>query len=713
MLADHIEYLQRASATEAHDWLLKAVEGELSQFSPLDEDTPATILARIYEKAPALVRETLQLALMYWIGHIAATASEPRLRHETVQEMLSLIDPILLSAPGRESTILHLRHLANASDDNLRLYALKGLIALHASMPLSFWREHAVTRDERFIPIVVEALTSESPGALFDWLTSASWSDHLQRSLYATLPLMFQTWQNAELSSAIGVHWHRLPDPARAVLALFMERHGLATPADAVTRAVAITSVPSIAVSVPTTDPLVFQSSAMALGVLGLLTGSVSKERKPLEQLVDAVTRVLNGLNGHSRPKLGWELGRLLAQHEAESSANTTFTEFWPAVAIAAQNNRRAHQELFAAHVLRGRTSYIAGSSHIDPTDIVQDIYALSDVGDRASRLAQACNRAKLRQFILAESEFHEDRLFCSLIAALLEANDLLVVRVRARKWGSLQTYDRKQAQVGFVNRGATRTQQPERAIYDFRRYHVFLRREWLRTVVDDIAAKDIQEAAHLLASGDGNTQTNVSLEARGWLAFAAGLEQQIEPGFGLTTWLPAQKASSINKHGAVQQLSSARVRPEQTYGQRLEGLLRGELDVFIGGAIHAELLQTWWSGTPSSEFVEVLSPSDFDQFGGDTWPPSNVLDFNIDDQVSSRHVKQIEALTVDLYRQVRKLFTILSEDPTNSKALRAMTFMRQRLAPKAAEEQYDRDLSFATPESMVSLLKSIEPVAV
>jgi hypothetical protein len=370
-------------------------------------------------------------------------------------------------------------------------------------------------------------------------------------------------------------------------------------------------------------------------------------------------------LNGSDRGIVGRQLGATSAKLEINGRLNGQgLGRLWRSLLEAVKSDNASLLQNLPLHFIKAYAEGWASESWRMPEgELWETIYNLRDLRSIARSVKTAASKHGITVLKVAVSEFHEDRILSALLKHLLREVDMDCVRACYRKWGSLETDKYGEADLGLMSDANMPKKKKEKLqdIYKFRGYYAFARRDWLERLAEEESNSSLpQKVADTInellsgagtANGDYHRNVNISTEACAWLALSGDV------WIGFPEIKEAMEVSAKRINGA--ELLPYRDTPLSSFKSELERFFRGEVNVFIGGAVHGRLLQQWCTAPMSDHSIELLGPKQFNELMGSSWPPDNRLDFGV--QLAKPNYHDLRDALTKLYLGLGRLLNIVA----------------------------------------------------
>lgn len=300
------------------------------------------------------------------------------------------------------------------------------------------------------------------------------------------------------------------------------------------------------------------------------------------------------------------------------------------------------------------------------------NLYNIRDAAAKAKDALKTLNYAA-EPFRVGVSEYHQDRLFLNLANAALGSEGFDIVKSQSVAWGTRTEAFDVSISAGLKGKGRPISDD---GIYDFKGLSLFVRSDALRDrhvqakgdekrLIDQLLSSEPSE--RLSALSDDSTA-----RIRATIAIELGLEDTTDPGIKDLYEGVVQLAGTHRK---------AAQRRQQNH-KRFLNFLRGESNLYCGGAINARLLHDWWSTGDDPVVVQILDDLDiksglarrvkcsaseivmenFIQYGG-------ALKRESLDKSKSRAAKLAKKALVQLYREIGSALSSLSVSRHNGDA--------------------------------------------
>ena len=251
----------------------------------------------------------------------------------------------------------------------------------------------------------------------------------------------------------------------------------------------------------------------------------------------------------------------------------------------AGQNDTRSR--LYFAWMLQGLAAWYAEHSWGGVDGMLRDLVDTNDgLGNARQNVVEAFGHNGWA-LVVGWTPWVEARLLASLGTGLLRAvpagKGMRVYQTDyPLQWGKkLVNSNREEADVAFVNERMMDGKGGQ-GIFRFRGYYVFARREYIRKFIGESGREDFGERVRLAAEG--------GLRYLPGTDFARVVEKIKEKG------------------GANERGEKMEIRNRGELDSEFEHFIKGERDVFLGGAHHAALLREWWASGEEAPVEVVLS---------------------------------------------------------------------------------------------------------
>lgn len=233
----------------------------------------------------------------------------------------------------------------------------------------------------------------------------------------------------------------------------------------------------------------------------------------------------------------------------------------------------------------------------------------IDDYAQAAAKILFDCGFSNKEIYFLY-SEYHQDRLLMKLIVSALRRFKLFSAQTAFRRWDSKSFRIRGEDRDGHVMMTArTANRASPRGIFRYIGFRVFGRIDCLRKLLADATEDgDTRSLGHRLIEivehGD-NLITKLSLHDRAKLALELGN-------------VGSKGSVFENVRPAIEALAKGRVQNERevesSNDESLVKFISGEAGVYCGGAINAQLIETWWRASEPENFVELITHEELEQ---------------------------------------------------------------------------------------------------
>ena len=402
-------------------------------------------------------------------------------------------------------------------------------------------------------------------------------------------------------------------------------------------------------------------------------------------------------------------LGQAIARIETERKlTDSEFHEYvWPALLNSCERSDVLVGDLFPAHCVREKVYWYASSElRLSNYELQGCLQKIKDLGNAAKEVKRTAPKGKI---LVATSLYHEDQIFAALLQTLLLMVEYVDLVVAARDWENSLFTGTAETHFGFANEKESPLFGKDAfpPMYRFRGYYVFARRAWLESLVSAGSPQERGVATSVLQPRKSKLLDNADVKERAWLVRHGNLGFTFEEiARALRRTVDSTRDSELTDSAVVVNQNGTFAFEERgtvTVEEEFEQFVSGRANVFLGGAVHARLIQRWWCSNQVQRAVEVLSPSDIQMLMGEHWPTSNGLLFR-EDLRGPRHKNFRLALT-RLYRGIASLLhtAARSQDEPSRKLLGHLTAV-------LAEADWRRDKTkwafVSDPEDLRLLLR-------
>ena len=296
---------------------------------------------------------------------------------------------------------------------------------------------------------------------------------------------------------------------------------------------------------------------------------------------------------------------------------------------------------LFPAYVVKGWANYhfdnVWGTWSLRRRTIIDD---LSDCGQtyfdsslESLDKSWANLMGKLRKLKIGKGPFHESAIFAELFQGLTKYRRDIWVDIFNSRWGGATFEGGEKLDLVVTNQKNIGTNLTKTALYQFRGYYIFARKEWLKQLNSPINQnfneQFFEEAKDILLKNEiyniNYAKNNVFKEhkhqdqdkIRKLLPMICGI---ILKG----NFVPQEKtdfenifkilSKNIQENGEL--IDFERTKYQVDYDRQFEEFLRGDKKVFLGGAVHSALLRRWWielSEPKDSPIILLIGPKELD----------------------------------------------------------------------------------------------------
>lgn len=719
---------------ELREWLFNSLHGHgIQSDSPREEISPSYFVIDIYPGLPRPAREELQEIVLGFLRNLALRQLADW-SQEARHHLLLVTGVVLAESSKREEAISYLRGILRQTlpPEKEHFGSLQSLIGLRDRQTAEFWRQQYAAGGEDYAPLVVEGLALIDEYHLFEWFLEVQWNDEIEAAFAGILPSLLLEYSTGRTVSALARVFPKLPMQTRERITdilisegifveglndEFHENHEEAAQGGLVDPTVIPipTSGHSDLQKTSPNHPLVavaehphLQSLVLVRTIESWLLALLAQEHFEPQAINLLLQKAHTHLNGHDRSEIGNLIGEFTGTAEARGHLSKDQVSILAKCFFENFSDAKSEIQLAPAHFVRGRTASFANLKWTtkDVTGVLRRIYNIKDISTPARSLKKLAHKLRVDRLLIAESEFHEDRLLSWIIKAVFDEIGFNST-IAPRRWGSLETPSR-QADVGLANQGHTARPAVDHAVYSYKGYYVFARRSWLEHIfnsdpsIPPLARLSLE---HLLGS-DPNISENEYRLGKAWLAASGGLAQSGE-GFGFPEVVSLLRPQ-LDRVLPVKLLGHI-PSPDQSFGEQFASFLKGDLDVFMGGALHASLLRRWW--VPNEEIVELLSPTDFTTLLAGQWPPYDVL--VLGDRLTGflkvREQKELKASLVRLYKSVGSLLRTVAETRhRNENSAYLLDFFSSLLSP-SLDDFGGREWSFVSDSEDTAHLLTID----
>jgi len=433
----------------------------------------------------------------------------------------------------------------------------------------------------------------------------------------------------------------------------------------------------------------------------------------PLTQL-EEFAKSFGRLNGQDRRYLAGRCGVEFARAQlfhglSKPRADTVARSF----VRAAHLFRMDEESLFSLYFIKSRARELHSATAAMPEEkLAAELLNLADIQQQANRVRREASKCPgLFSITVATSQFHEDRLIATILKAALDRAHGPAVRPLVRNWGSLCPNEGEEADIGILNSGASsdeyyRLTEP---LYMFNGCYAFARYEWLESLRASDAGELPPAVVELLPSllrNNGmpaNISSEQELAARSWIGLRGGLFRNERNGF-------AELEKPIRDHAAMLRnpppTSICGENEPLSMDAEFALFVQGKVKVFMGGALHARLIQRWWSDPNVGRvFVELLNPKILERIEMPGWPMRNCLAFSHGcfGRANASARDKLAIAIEDLYRHIGKLLHKLALQ-ANPEALPIFEHLVSRLVTNELKDP-QAEWSFVTEEQDLQTL--------
>jgi hypothetical protein len=415
---------------------------------------------------------------------------------------------------------------------------------------------------------------------------------------------------------------------------------------------------------------------------LKAVDGSI--RNKPLNDVEGILALQLVKVPSDRSVETAIRLGKAITEIKIERKLGDSdiHKRLWPALVNSSERPDSRVGSLFAAHCMRLQVcSYASAKLKLPDEKLFQCMYALKDLRSQAKMVKET---APSKLFVAA-SLYHEDQIFAALLKLLLSRVDYYRLEVVPRDWGTLSTPDRE-ADFGFVSElddenvsslfGGDRFP----SIYQFLGYYVFARRAWLEGLASSGGSRQRNIAQNVLKPRTGKPGSRTAINSRAWLVrdFVGSVLDEVAE-------------------------APRKTFEEQRVEKEFERFVSGQANVFLGGAVHARLIQRWWCSEEVPRAVEILNPSDVQTLNGNK-PTRNGLLFR--DELRKGKYKRFRIALARLYKGIAMLLTtaVKSRDPEADRLFGHLTAILAE-ADSRGDERNTKWAFVSDPEDLRLLL--------
>jgi len=703
---------------ELQAWLFQVLHGHgVPADSPREETSPAYFIVELYPNLSRVLRQDVETAIIRFLRE-HCTGSSNSWSNDALEQLLLLTGAVLCQSSLREEAISYLRSRLKRISFPARehFFIVQALIGLKVRQEPEFWHDLYIFGGDKYAPLVVEGLAILDEATLFDWLPKVEWNAAVEGALAGIFPSILLEHGTGRTVSSLSRVFPNLSRQAKAAIESLLVLEGISTVGldqfepdqametmehdrlDLTLGAEGVEPSRSSSPLAVLAEHPHLHGHAIARTVENYLLVLLADDRIEAPVIADLFRRAHEHLNGHDRSEIGSMIGEFAGTQEAKGRLSEEQMKILAKGFLESFSDEKSSRQLAAAHLVRSRTQKLAElkwrrASRLPLRNLMYDI---KDLGGPARGLLKVANRFRINRLLVAESEFHEDRIICNIFKHVCDEVGLPVT-IAARRWGNLETHN-GQADIGLVNVGYLERPSAS-AVYLYKGYYIFAKRSWLASLYSDEAS--IPHAARqFLERLSGGSDVGVTCHdetdrlARAWIAICGGLARQGD-GFGFpeVTELLRQRAEEV----APIKVSGRTPTPDQSFGQQMGAFLRGDLDVFMGGAMHARLLKRWWVDL-SDEVVELLSPQDLAALLHSRWPPCDVPQFG--DRIQNlrgREKTEFSAAVLRLYRTIGSLLKTVTETrERNESSAQLLAAFSSMIAP-SVEDSDGREWSFVS----------------
>lgn len=621
----------------------------------------------------------------------------------------------MASALPNSATIEFLSRLVRdpSVDDEIREEAADGLASHPSVVPANFWTTIDLGQHSFLLPSVLTALSQLRPTEALEVLAKTPHRVSPE-SLEYPLRMIARTLVSTGAGLTQLRHAYRTAteDIRKVLRGIFdLAEFGSITAPWAEEMSVSLVSSPSLLVS---TGEKAFALPMQIKTLSPSLVGPCIEDyfKTPLlgpfeerEQLKEYLTETFQMLDGLPRGPIGQKLGQILG----EKRSNHEVTEqgvhaLWTAVKDAAASDPPSKDSVLPLHFLRGQAEYFEPTWNLREVELVRLLYLFAnrDLAELASRVRSAAEMCEIRELTNAVSQFHEDRIFATVIGTLLKNSKFFGWVNASRGWGSLHTYDSGEADVGFRNDFLMSADEKKLGVpvYRFWGYHVFAHRAWVEGLPSDPEVpEEVLLTIGQLLQGPNSGSSPKNLAARSWLV----LRGYPRIGFPEVDRLLRVQAKGVN--GLSRRNMTHRMLP---YDEELELFLRGESNVFIGGAVHARLLRRWWC-SDSHTIVQLLDSDHFRAMMAGRGPQNRLFfggQFNQPPMRPADPREKLQAALIELYLEVGSVLkNVAVAYARDANARRVIEHFSATLLSDEARDRRGKWAFVTEPSDMVGLL--------
>jgi hypothetical protein len=348
---------------------------------------------------------------------------------------------------------------------------------------------------------------------------------------------------------------------------------------------------------------------------------------------------------------------------------NKDFRSLWWILQKNPDVNKIAQGKLRLAYFLRARTKEMAKElwSKTVYTDWASVFPFFNYTYDKARRVSELASDMKRNRLYVGESQFHEDRLFAELLDQVMkQVGGIKIDKVCLQQYGASEAVGDYQPDFLLRNEMILETVQKQcEGIFEHRGYFAFARRDFIEHLAKNSAPETVrtvitEKLIPLKSDGQGRQKDQTQIDkietaARCWIAIQGGLSCYLNSEYGgllkimkkqaETVWKPTKQ---INQQGADQ------------FDDDFESFIQGEIDVFMGGSVHARLIKGWWMNG-SEEIVELLGPEHIRCIRGGNWP-LNKLVFSRDLSGNRPVARELRRELTALYHKLAYLIGLAAE---------------------------------------------------
>lgn len=414
--------------------------------------------------------------------------------------------------------------------------------------------------------------------------------------------------------------------------------------------------------------------------------------------------------------RIGDYVGRKIAEQELErSSPEEEFKDIWKGLEESRTDLSPAGRLMYA-YVLKARTETLATSRwHLAQRHWKSLEMYMSKIHEKAERVTTEAMRLGIPRLRVAESQFPEDRLLAALLEQVMKQCEGITIEPIFLPYGFLRAHrGRRSVDFGLINEIAVQPSAYEDGseIFLHTGYFAFANRSWLQDqfsngapdIVKNVIEEILRASPHdTVDEGKARKTDAQDLAARSWIVIVGGRHVFQNSEYRQIVQRLLLSAKRVDASTRVTTFPER----EESFDNDFEDFLRGNVNAFMGGSVHAHLIKSWWQDCPDG-FVDVLRPVHFEKLLEGLWPMSNRVVFGgklVDYSGSKTGLK--EAIK-ELYKGLSSLLFDVASDSTKVEKASSMLhhFMSILALSQKGEERHSR-WSFVTHKAdMLSLLR-------